>query len=158
MANRYLCPVYKMLYNQDFDYSDFDQRMQMQKAVYLLQDMGVPVGDYGFRWYKHGPYSQTLHDDMFFENGRTALAFPLHREYSEKIHKLRDVISSTQRGSYTIAQWVECLASLHYLKENMLDFNATDREVVAELERRKTHLDQHDTNTSAYVLVEGLFA
>ena len=49
MANRSLLPVYKMLYGRNFYYGNFDQRLEMQKAVYLLQDMGVPIGDYGFR-------------------------------------------------------------------------------------------------------------
>ena len=49
MANRSLLPVYKMLYGRNFHYVNFDQRLEMQKAVYLLQDMGVPIGDYGFR-------------------------------------------------------------------------------------------------------------
>ena len=65
MANRSLLPVYKMLYGRNFHYGNFDQRLEMQKAVYLLQDMGVPIGDYGFRWYQHGPYSQNLQDDMY---------------------------------------------------------------------------------------------
>ena len=44
MANRYLLPVYNEIYGRDFDYSNFDQRMEMQKAIYLLQDMGVQIG------------------------------------------------------------------------------------------------------------------
>ena len=158
MANRYLRPIYKMLYDQDFEYTDFDNRMQMQKAVYLLQDMGVPVGDYGFRWYKHGPYSQELHDDMFHENIRSARSVNLHREFTEKIGKLRAVIHDPRAACYPAAHWLECLASMHYLKENVLDFDADNEAVIEELERRKPHLDQHDVNVYACTLLEGLFA
>lgn len=157
MANRYLLPVYKTLYERNFSYSEFDQRMEMQKAVYLLQDMGVPVGDYGFRWYLHGPYSQSLQDDMHYESGREVAALTLSKEYAESIGRLHDVIHSEKRGSYSVTNWVECLASLHYLRENLLDFNATEDEVVQELENRKKHLSNHDTNVAAYRLVEGLF-
>ena len=122
MANRYLLPVYKILYGRNFSYSDFDQRMEMQKAVYLLQDMGVPIGDYGFRWYLH------------------------------------DVIHSEDGKAYSVSNWVECLASLHYLHENLLSFDASEEDVVHELEKRKPHLDDHSTNISAYRLVEGLFS
>ena len=80
MANRYLLPVYKILYGHNFSYSDFDQRMEMQKAVYLLQDMGVPIGDYGFRWYLHGPYSQSLQDDMHYESGRAITTLTLSKD------------------------------------------------------------------------------
>lgn len=158
MANRYLLPIYKMLYDQDFDYSDFDQRMQMQKAVYLLQDMGVPMGDYGFRWYKHGPYSQDLHDDMFHENIRSARPINLHQEFMEKIEKLRAVIHDPAAEDYSTTHWLECLASMRYLQENMMDFDTDNEAVIAELERRKPHLAQHDVNVQAHKLLEELFA
>lgn len=157
MANKYLLPVYKILYERDFSYSEFEQRMEMQKAVYLLQDMGVPVGDYGFRWYRHGPYSQNLQDDMHYESGRICATLTLSKEYAESIDRLRDVIHSKKKGNYSVSHWVECLASLHYLRENLLSFNAPMEEVVAELEKRKKHLSDHSTNVSAYQLVEGLF-
>ena len=157
MANRYLLPVYKTLYGEDFNYSEFEHRMQMQKAIYLLQDMGVPVGDYGFRWYLHGPYSQNLQDDMHFENTRSAISLTFSKEYNDSIDRLYRVIHSEKRGNYTIANWVECLASLHYLRENLLDFNANEDDAIAELERRKEHLNNRKTNKGAYCLIKELF-
>ena len=53
---------------------------------------------------------------------------------------------------------MECLASLLYLRKIVLSFNASDREVVEELEKRKPHLNDHDVNMVAYQLVEGLFS
>lgn len=158
MANRSLLPVYKKLYDRDFSYGNFDQRLEMQKAVYLLQDMGVPVGDYGFRWYQHGPYSQNLQDDMYYEDGHTCVELQLSKEHAARIDQLRSVINSTSRGEYSISCWVECLASLHYLRENVLTFGATEADVVSELEKRKPHLSNHTTNLAAYHLVEGLFS
>ena len=64
MANRILGQLYARLYDEDFSYSDYSKRMKMQKGIYLLQEMGVPVGDYGFVWYRYGPYSQSLAEDM----------------------------------------------------------------------------------------------
>ena len=124
MANRSLLPVYKKLYGKDFSYGNFDQRLEMQKAVYLLQDMGVPIGDYGFRWYQHGPYSQNLQDDMYYESSRKCEDIQLSKEYADRIDQLRSVIFDTCKGDYSISNWVECLASLHYLRENVLTFGA----------------------------------
>lgn len=158
MANKYIVPVFNELYEKNFDYADFDQRMEMQKAIYLLQDMGVPVGEYGFRWYLHGPYSQSLQDDMYYEDGRNCSKLILNKEYANNIQKLHDIIQSPERGDYPISNWVECLASLHYLHKNVLSFDATEQEVVSELEKRKPHLNNHNTNTIAYQLVENLFS
>ena len=157
MANSYLLPVYKMIYGSDFDYGNFDQRLEMQKAIYLLQDMGVPVGDYGFRWYQHGPYSQSLQDDMFYESGRECKTVMISKEHAESINQLRKLIIDNPRGEYSRSFWVECMASLHYLSHNVLHFGATDEDVVEELERRKPHLNNREINLSAYRLVEGLF-
>lgn len=157
MANRCLLPLYKKLYDKDFDCSIFDQRKEMQKAIFLLQDMGVPVGDYGFRWYLHGPYSQSLQEDMFFVIDRQAEESTLSNEYDSSIERLHALIHSPEKGSYSICNWVECLASLHYLRENVVPFNATDEAVVAELERRKKHLNEHEVNMIAYKKVEELF-
>ena len=157
MANRYLLPVYKALYDREFSYKEFDMRMEMQKAVYLLQDMGVPVGDYGFRWYMHGPYSQCLQDDMHYENIRGCTSVVLSKEYIDRIMQLRDVIHSKENCKYSISNWVECLASLRYLKQNLLSFSATEEEIVNELEKKKTHLNDHETNLTAFRLIEELF-
>lgn len=158
MANRYLLPVYKDLYGHEFDVSLFEQRMEMQKAVYLLQCMGVPVGNYGFRWYRHGPYSQNLQDDMLYESKQNPVEMTMFLEYAEKIAQLRDVIHAEERGPYSISQWVECLASLHYLRVSLLNFNSSMSETVLELERRKEHLNDRHTNEAAYRLVKDLFA
>lgn len=158
MANRYLLPVFNEIYGTDFSYSDFDQRMEMQKAIYLLQNMGVPVGDYGFRWYLHGPYSQSLQDDMHYEDGRTYTKLSLSKEYADSIARLRSAVKSDKRGKYTISNWVECLASLHYLRENVLSFNASKQEVIDELVKRKPHLDDKEVNMAAYQMVENLFS
>lgn len=158
MANKYLLPVFNEIYGENFSYADFNQRMEMQKAIYLLQDMGVPVGDYGFRWYLHGPYSQSLQDDMHYEDGRSYIKPTLSKEYADSIQQLHELVISNRRGKYSVSNWVECLASLHYLRKNVLSFNASDREVVEELEKRKPHLNDHDVNMVAYQLIEGLFS
>lgn len=158
MANKYLLPVFDEIYGKQFNYSDFDQRMEMQKAIYLLQEMGVPVGDYGFRWYLHGPYSQSLQDDMHYEDGRNHIKPTLSKEYADSIKQLHELVISNERGEYSISHWVECLASLHYLRKNVLSFKSSDNDIVNELEKRKPHLNDHSTNMTAYQLVEGLFS
>lgn len=43
---------------------EFDNRLVVQKAVYLLQQRGVELG-YPYNWYVRGPYSSRLADDLF---------------------------------------------------------------------------------------------
>ena len=158
MANRYLLPVYKEIYEKDFDYSKFENRLEMQKAVYLLQEMGVPIGDYGFRLYLHGPYSQSLQDDMYYENGSECAILNINKEYADNIKKLHDIVNSNQRDSYSVDQWVECLASIQYLRRNIVNFLAEDKDVIRELEQRKDHLKNEKANTAACHLLKTIFS
>ena len=41
-----------------------EQRLKLQKTIYLLQIYGLKLG-YGFSWYKYGPYSQDLVQDAY---------------------------------------------------------------------------------------------
>jgi hypothetical protein len=44
----------------------FDDRLILQKTVYLVQQFGIPLG-YSFSWYLRGPYSRDLTADAFAE-------------------------------------------------------------------------------------------
>lgn len=48
MANYLLKPVFKSIFGEEFQPNEFESRLEMQKAVYLLQNMGISVGDYKF--------------------------------------------------------------------------------------------------------------
>ena len=157
MANKYLKPLYKMLFDQDFDFSDSDHRIKMQRSVYLLQNMGVPVGDYGFRWYASGPYSQELRADSHYESERTCAELTFRKEYAEVISKLHDAIHSNERADYSACQWVDCLACIHYLCVSILPYDATEDEVVQALEKRKENLDNRNANVAANRLIQNMF-
>lgn len=158
MANQYLTPVFRKLYGEQFDYSRFDHRMEMQKSIYLLQDMGVPVGEYGFRWYLHGPYSQSLQDDMYEEKDRPASEIDFYEDYNTRIEKLRDLIHSQERGEYSLGSWMECVASMRYLCKNVLRYDADMDQVLDALQERKPHLSNREINAAAYHRMEELFA
>lgn len=55
--------IYRKVYNETFIYGKLDHRIKLQKAVYILENMGVHVGDYSFSWNKYGPYSLGLDSD-----------------------------------------------------------------------------------------------
>lgn len=154
MMNRYLLPVYSEVFGTGFSYSNFNDRLKMQKMVYLLQELGMPLGAYRFYWYKHGPYSQSLLDDMYSLVCDDS-SFSLSSDCENDISKLRDILADNH--GYTTEQWIECLASLHYLKNNILPRKASEDEVLQELIRRKGHLSDMSSNRSAYHYIETLF-
>ena len=52
---------------------DFDDRLKLQKLVFLARKMGYPIG-YSFSWYARGPYSPSLTRMLFSANEQDQLA------------------------------------------------------------------------------------
>lgn len=157
MNTAYLKPAYQKIFHKPFSYSSFEQRMEMQKAVYLLQEMGVPVGDYAFFWYKHGPYSQDLQDAMYTVDSQES---PSNITFSSDMESALEKLSAllNKDVKYKKPQWAECLASLHYLQANVFSASSDSKEIVAELKRRKPHLDDDKLNLEALKMVTELCA
>lgn len=160
MANKYLLPIYSYLYGEPFAYASFDKRLKMQKAIYLLQEMGVPVSDYGFSWYKHGPYSQALLDDAHIADASDSLANldALSSDNRRAIEELREMLSVPKDSKYSPRDWCECLASIHYLRKNVLSRSSSDDVVLDTLVKRKPHLNDADANQLALKKVQSVFS
>jgi len=97
---------------------DFNDRLRLQKIVYLLWGYGIYLG-YGFNWYVHGPYSPKLADDGYtidddiFEKGKD---ITLNNEESiiESLNKFKNIIGVE---NFENPLYLEILASLHYIKK-----------------------------------------
>jgi uncharacterized protein YwgA len=100
---------------------NFDERKRFQKVVYLGQVAGVDLG-YRYGWYIKGPYSTELTRDYY------ALSQAL--EADEKIPESQHLVSSAQDALRRLtpvltppsdaklnrSDWLELLASWHYLR------------------------------------------
>jgi uncharacterized protein YwgA len=135
---------YNYIFEEDFDYCDFDKRLNLQKSLYLLQNMGLNVGGYGFYWYKHGPYSQALQEDAY---KTLDLEVPKGLKFTDAAQKLTKKLKyyiEEKPDGYTISEWLEAIASVHYLLDEY-----SDDEVLDVLEDRKPHLINRKSNKKA---------
>lgn len=147
MAKELLKPVYEQVYGEKFNAFSFEKRMEMQKAIYILQEAGIRVGDYDFLWYKHGPYCQSLQDDILCLNGTPSCNIKYSEDAKEVIERVKRVFNKNVK--YSRSAWVECLASLQYLRANIFPLSASKEDIVNALIRRKPHLDDVNTNLNA---------
>jgi len=147
MAREFLKPIYRQVYGEPFIASTFETRMEMQKAIYILQEAGIKVGDYDFLWYKHGPYCQGLQDDILCINSTPDVAIRYSEDAREVIERVREVFNTNV--GYSRSSWVECLASLQYLRANVYSMRASRDEIVDALMIRKPHLDNREINLMA---------
>jgi uncharacterized protein YwgA len=100
------------------DTKTLDSRKAMQKAVYLGQQAGIDLG-YRFGWYILGPYSADLTRD-YFALATSAESFQVDRQLrDEVVHKLgtvRPLLDKPEDFPLGREDWLELLASLHYLR------------------------------------------
>lgn len=155
-----MCDILKEIFKEtncdNFDYNRLDDRIALQKTVYLLMNMGVNVGDYSFEWGKYGPYSLALDVDAF-KYSQSALRDNIN--FSDvtikKMKKISEYVKEGQEkfSDYTRTQWLECVASLHYLKY-VLHIKNSEQEVLDVLQERKGHLNNNDANYRALQIAD----
>lgn len=123
----------------DFKIDGVDDRLVLQKALYLVQkDLNL---GYSYGWYLKGPYSPGLTRDYY-----ELAAIPDREDDLGTLKQnVREVLANTKGliqakpDNVSLANWLELLASLHYLRvRSRLDTNST-REKIAET---KPHLNE----------------
>jgi len=132
----------------------FDDRLRLQKIVYLLWGYGIYLG-YGFNWYVHGPYSPKLADDGYaidddiFEKGRD-ITLNDEQRVIESLNNFNDVIGE----HFNDPLYLEILASLHYIKKVAFDGKDDYPAISNWLISRKPYLKKED---GIYKLMESAY-
>lgn len=92
----------------------FDDRLALQKTVYLLQQMGIHLG-YPFSWYLRGPYSRDLTADAFANVGVSLPeGWVLDDKQKEKLVRAKEFLGKVAPSSRK-ARELEKLASVLFL-------------------------------------------
>jgi uncharacterized protein YwgA len=98
--------------------ASLDDRLRLQKAVYLGQALGVDLG-YRYSWYVKGPYCPSLTQDYYKLNevaGAVGPEIGLRPDVLEKLTEARVFLEKPEHVNLGKPQWYELLASLHYLR------------------------------------------
>ena len=144
LLSSFLQEIYCKIYDDVFSYDDFESRKKLQKAVYLLENMGVYIGDYSFSWDTYGPYSLSLDCTASQIRENDEIFHPFSEFAEECFGKVKNIVN--QNSQYDCAIWMECVASLHYLKNV---FRYKDETVIDELVKRKPYLTNIEANRQA---------
>lgn len=123
------------------DISNVQARKRIQKAVYLAQ-LKLGLG-YQYNWYLMGPYSPDLTSDYFSlkdamnaESGEKE-SQSLKPEYESRLKQIRPLLSAPSDFPLSEDDWLELLASVHYLLKSSGFKHDKAREV---LSRQKPNL------------------
>jgi uncharacterized protein YwgA len=96
-----------------FSLDKFQDRLRLQKTVYLLQAFGIYLG-YNFNWYLYGPYSPALARDAFKVMPLSSRFGPQAFSDGATEERFRSFVEFLG-GQKNDPQWLELVASLHML-------------------------------------------
>lgn len=99
-----------------------DDRILLQKKIYLAQDIGLPLG-YGYSWYIHGPYSTDLTSAAYqiIPEGLDAIEDRSFKQpYADMINRVNELenkiaVCKIQIG---VVQWYELISSIAYWEKH----------------------------------------
>jgi uncharacterized protein YwgA len=103
----------------------FDDRMVIQKTIYLCQIGGVHLG-YRYNWYRRGPYSPDLTRDAFDlvrQSEDESEGCALDVDSVEKLSKLAEL---WRNESANRPRWLELVASVAFLRGS---YDGRDKDV-----------------------------
>ena len=110
-------------------------RKRVQKAVYLVQQVGLDLG-YQYGWYVMGPYSSALTRDYYelaasLEEGEEDFpAVELRGPVRERLERVKPLMTVPEQCSLDQPSWLELIASVHYLQKiRGLNADAADQEL-----------------------------
>lgn len=104
------------------DMNDFKTISIVQRSVYLLQEFGLDLG-YRYMWHLKGPYSSSLENIYSELICNQQLFKKLNRKAKLKentqiiMNTCKDFVNNTKPKNKTMAEWLELVTSLHYLKK-----------------------------------------
>lgn len=116
----------------------FDDRLILQKAIYLAQAAGVNLGYY-YRWYLRGPYCPAVAEDGFAISAVVAQkmddsrGWQLDESSRKRLAGVRPMLNRTSRED--LANRLELLASVHYLVDRR-QVPGRDPQAIAETLRK----------------------
>ncbi len=153
-----LLRLYKDLTGTDLNATDRENRIIMQKIVFLLNELGLTVGDYRFAWDKYGPFSQSLHNDI---STIAESDIPYSGEFSERTQSVilfvKDILARRENTTYNLRNWIEAIASLLFLKR-YIHPSYDWKEINNKLISLKEHLSNKKDNEKAIESCELILA
>lgn len=147
--------VFRNVYDTEFHADSMDNRVMLQKAIYLMREKGVSCGNYEFVWDQYGPFSAELSDDMKMTVDTSMLSVEFNRKATAIMDCLKQAFA--HETTYSVRYWVEAIASLLYLKQYVYP-SYTDEEIIQVLEDRKIDLREHKENVKAMNVLKEILA
>lgn len=146
---------------EDDNISSVNDRLRIQKAMYLAQVAGINLG-YHYSWYVKGPYSTGLTQDYYKLSEALRAGDSAHTQRTLNptlagyVPRVKTILTVPADVTIPRHNWYEALASLHFLLSSSgytLDkakdyVGQVKPHLIGHLEKAVTHLRAHGLITT----------
>jgi len=153
--------MFKEVYGYEYDDASEDDRILIQKSTYLLECMGLDLGDFYFLLGKKGPYSLDLKNSIKEELKETESIVLSLSEYAQDIvNSVKKILEEGNGLGLNPRDCMELVCSIHFLKHNITRENEN---VLVDLKKIKSYFAADATNNAMLNIVstidkKGLYA
>jgi len=136
--------------------TSFDERLALQKTIYLAQQVGVPLG-YQFSWYLRGPYSKDLTSDAYAGLGtQTPEGWNLGPSAGAKLERFRPFINSVRLQPNPVRELEKLASVLFVIKTGQAPEKDTAK-IAARMKAAGKDFDQREVDGAVKILQENGF-
>ena len=145
----------------DSSIDTLEERVTLQKAIYLAQAAGVPL-HYRYSWYIKGPYSRDLTRDYYAlheypdPKPETASDQSIREPFASALKKTKAAMVAPKDVDLDRRDWLELLSSVHFLRTaTQLDAASTESRLESEKPRLSDYTPQATQILSGLGLLQG---
>ncbi len=145
--------LYKVAEEFGLARGSIEERLMLQKTIYLLQAYGFKLG-YGFSWYRYGPYSQELVFDAHSVLGsdkdnykQAARTWKFSDGCNQKFTEFKRICGDALKS----AEMLELVASVDFVRKTWCP-NPEYKEIARCLKKHKKHFFDGNPINDAEIL------
>jgi uncharacterized protein YwgA len=141
------------------DVSTLQNRVCIQKAIYLAQQAGADLG-YSYSWYVHGPYSPELTTDYFELDNNLSTGDEDYKKYklipslSKPLQRINGLFTVPQEVNLSQDRWLELISSIIYWGKTLGNEKITRERIKKEKSDLSIYYPQATKMIKKYGLLE----
>lgn len=141
--------LFHEVFGHPYMHGNPEHRISIQKNTYLLEKLGLDMGDFWFLWDSYGPFSLELRSVIVGELDSPDEDISYSQFAKNQIESMRLILDKGKALEQEPRQWLEIICSLHYLK----NYVVANGDVISTMIERKPHFNNDVVNATAFAIV-----
>ena len=134
--------------------NSLEGRINFQKSIYLLKELGAIKEKFKFSWYIFGPYSPDVARIGFdLVERKIDTEISVSNDFESKIDQFKELIKTNSDES----KWLELLATLHFMRKYEYP-NLTKEEIFEKLVEHQPYYDNKELFERGWEFITSFFS